>query len=224
MQIKININFKSFSVGRVIKFFVLSDLMFWGGWGLINPLLALYITGKIHNATFFTVGSVYSLYWITKSVIQIPIAVFLDKHEGERDDFYTLVAALTLAGFAALLFLIINSIVGLYMVTILQGIAFGLYSPSWSGIFSRHLDKDRYALDWSIDSTTIGLASGVAAFVGGALSKSFGFEIVFILTGFLSLASAFMLLTIPDLILPKPTIRVPFMRKDAPAPVEIKKI
>ncbi len=227
MRINININFKNLSVGRVIKFFVLSDLFLWGGWGLINPLLALFITQKVH-ASFFVVGSVYSVYWITKSVIQIPVAVFLDKHPGEKDDFYALISALTLAGFAAILFLTVRSTLELYLVTFLQGIAFGLYSPSWNAIFSRHLDKDRYSLDWSLDSTTIGIVSGVAAFIGGFLSKNFGFNIVFILTGFLSLGSSLMLLSIPDLILPKPTIRVPFIykntSKDIPTPVEIKKM
>lgn len=196
--------------------------MLWGGWGLINPLLALFITEKVH-ASFFVVGSVYALYWITKSVIQIPVAIFLDKHVGERDDFYTLIMALILAGFTSILFLSVKTTFDLYLVTFLQGISFGFYSPSWSGIFSRHLDKDRYALDWSLDSTTIGMASGVAAFIGGFLSKSFGFDIVFVLAGFLSLASALMLLSIPDLILPKPTIRVPFIYKREPPPIEIKK-
>ena len=199
--------------------------MLWGGWGLISPIFSIFLVRTIDGATIATVGGVISTYWITKSLVQLPVAVALDRHEGERDDFYTLVFALLLAGFTALAYLLVKDILSLYLVSFLQGLSFGLYSPSWSGIFSRHLDKEHYAFDWSLDSTTIGLASGAAAFIGGALANKYGFDIVFILASVLSFFSALLLLMAPDLILPKANIKIPirfsgFAKMKAPIEIE----
>lgn len=208
MKIKINIDINGLKVNRIIKFFVMSDLMLWGGWGLIGPIFSIFLVNS--GATVATVGGVVATYWITKSLVQLPVAVALDRHEGERDDFYTLIFALLLAGFTALAYLLVKGIGSLYFVAFLQGLSFGLYSPAWAGIFSRHLDKEHYAFDWSLDSTTIGLASGVAAFIGGTLANAFGFDIVFILASVLSFFSALLLLMVPDLVLSKATITIPF--------------
>lgn len=227
MRINVNIDTTGLKINRIIKFFVISDLMLWGGWGLIGPIFSIFLLEHIPGATIATVGGVVATYWITKSVIQLPIAVVLDRHEGERDDFYTLILALLLAGFTALAYLIVKDIASLYFVAFLQGLSFGLYAPAWAGIFSRHLDKEHYAFDWSLDSTTIGLASGVAAFAGGSLANAFGFDIVFILASVFSFFSALLLLMVPDLIMPKATITIPFrfptfMKMKTPIDIEKK--
>ncbi|HBI25757.1 MAG: hypothetical protein UT41_C0001G0100 [Candidatus Wolfebacteria bacterium GW2011_GWC2_39_22] len=226
MRIKVNIDTTGLKINRIIKFFVLSDLMVWGGWGLVGPIFSIFLINTIEGATVATVGGVVATYWITKSLVQLPVAVALDRHEGERDDFYTLIFALLLAGFTALSYLLVEDIVTLYLVAFLQGLSFGLYVPSWAGIFSRHLDKEHYAFDWSLDSTSIGMASGVAAFAGGALANAFGFDVVFILASVFSFFSAMLLLMVPDLVMPKATITIPFrfpgfMR--AKTPIEMEK-
>ena len=167
MRFKVDIHFKiaGLEINRVIRFFVLSDLLFWGGWGLVNPIFALFIVDHIAGATAFTVGLASALYWIVKSVFQIPVALYLDRSSRDHLDLHFLISGLMLAGFVAMSFPIINGSVGLYFLMVLQGLAYGLYTPSWSAIFSRHLDKSHYAFDWSLDSTTIGISSGIAALV-----------------------------------------------------------
>ena len=204
-KVDIHFNFKSVKINRIIKYLIIADLLFWGGWGLITPIFALFIVDHIAGASVFIVGVASALYWIVKSAFQIPVAVYLDKHEGEKDDFNALIIGLTVAGFAALTFPLVHNVVSLFAVVLVQALAYGLYTPSWSAIFSRHLDTDHYAFDWSLDSTTIGIAAGVAAFLGGAIANWFGFNAVFILTGILSLGSAILLFSAPQLVLPKVT-------------------
>lgn len=228
MRIKVNIDTSGLKINRIIKFFVMSDLMLWGGWGLISPIFSIYLIQEIPGATMATVGGVVAVYWVVKSLVQLPVAVTLDRHEGEKDDFYTLIFSLVLAGFSALAFLVVRDITSLYIVSFLHGLAFGVYAPAWSGIFSRHMDKDHFAFDWSLDSTTIGLASGAAAFVGGGLATSFGFDVVFILASVFSFFSAMLLLMVPDLVMPKATISIPFRLRfpvfaRVAAPIEVEK-
>ena len=183
----------------------------------MSPIFSIFIIQKIPGATLITVGTTIAIYWLTKSIVQMPVAVYIDRREGEKDDFYVLILGLLLGGFSAMLFALVKTIPALFGAIFLQGLAFGLYTPSWSAMFSRHLDKEHYALDWSLDSTTIGLASGITAFFGGALASFFGFETVFVFTGILSLASAALLLTVPNLIIPRPRAKEPLIRDHTPS-------
>lgn len=214
MKIKINIDVK---VGRVVKYLVLSDLFLLLGWGFIEPIFSVFIIQRIAGATLVTVGIAAALYWILKSLIQMPIANYLDRTPGEKDDFTALVGGLLLAGFSAIAFSLITKTWELYVVQALHAVAFALYVPSWSSIFSRHLDRDRVSFDWSLDSTVAGLAAGVSGFLAGVLAARFGYSAVFIAGGVFSLLAAFSLIAVPDLVLPKPTAEDVSMKGKTPA-------
>lgn len=202
MKINIHLDVK---VGRIVKFFVLTDLILLSGWGFVEPIFSIFVIQKIVGATLTTVGIAAAIYWVLKSVLQIPVANYLDRIPGERDDFQALIAGLLIAAFAAFSFALITYPWQLYLVQAIQAIAFALYIPSWNAIFSRHLDKERTAFDWSLDSTSAGLAIGVASFLGAMIAANYGYTPVFLLAAVSSMAAALVLLSVPSLIVPKPT-------------------
>lgn len=188
-------------INRVIKFFILADLTFLAGWGLINPIFAIFVISNIEGATLMTIGTVAAIYWVTKSVVQLPIAWFLDKNEGEKDDFYALIIGLLVAALAMFSLMAASQVWHVYLIEFVKAIAFAFYVPAWSAIFSRHLDKGRTAFDWALAGTAVGASMGVAGFVGAWLAK-ISFLWVFLFGGFLALVSAIILLLVPNLILP----------------------
>ncbi len=202
MRLRVNINIQ---VNRVVKFFVLSDLFLLAGWGFIDPVFSVFIVRNIPGATLATVGISAGIYWIIRSLCQVPIAKFLDRTEGERDDFYALVTGLVVAGFSALLFALVTNVWQLYAVQAVRALAFAFYGASWPTIFSRHLDKDKVSFDWTLDSVSVGLAAGTSGLLGGIVANQFGFTSVFLFGSVLALAAAFLLLSVPNLIAPKPT-------------------
>jgi len=215
MRIRINIDLTK--VNRIVKYFILVDLALWAGWGLIQPIFAIFIVDNVAGATLVTVGISAAIYWILKSILQLPIANYLDRTEGEKDDFYTLVAGLLIAAFAAFSLTLVTQIWQLYLVQVIHAIGFALYIPSWSAIFSRHLDKERISYDWSLDSTTIGLAAGFSAFIGGTIANWFGFTILFILAALFSMLSALILILAPELIFPKKTTSEVYFKDHTPS-------
>lgn len=214
MKIKINIDIRA---GRVVKYFVLCDLLLLLGWGFIDPVFSVFIIQRIAGATLVTVGVAAAVYWILKSAIQLPIANYLDRTPGEKDDFVTLVGGLLLAGISALAFSWVTTTWELYAVQVVHAVGFAFYVPAWSAIFSRHLDRERISFDWSLDSTAVGVASGVSALLSGIIASVWGFLAVFIFGGILSLAAAFMLMAVPDLIIPKASRTEPTLKDHTPA-------
>ncbi|MBI1960752.1 MAG: MFS transporter, partial [Candidatus Liptonbacteria bacterium] len=204
MKLPVRVQFNlDFSVGKVVRFFVLSDLLLISGWGLVSPVFAVFVKDSITGATLITVGIGASIYWIVRSIIQMPIAYYLDKLKGEKDDFYVLIGGFLIVSFAAFAFMFVTEIWQFYVVQFFHAVGFGMYVPAWTGIFSRHVDRDHSAFMWSLDNTVIGLASGVTGVFGGILAQEFGFSVVFFLAGLFTLFAALIVFAVPDLIFPR---------------------
>ena len=211
--IDIKVNFSALKMNKVVKSFIVSDFLFWGGWGFLSPIFAIFILQRIHEANVFAVGVAATIYYFTKAFSEVPISFYLDKHEGEKDDFYALVLGLFLAGVTALLFLSVKSLFALFLTMIVQGVAFALYSTAWPAIFSRHLDEKHFSLEWALDHFGIDFVSAIASFFGGGAALIFGFEVVFLAVAVLAFISAFILFLVPDLILPRGHMKLPFFKQ-----------
>jgi len=217
---KINIDLK-LDINRVVKFFILSDLTFLAGWGLLDPLFAVFVTKNIPGATLATVGIMAGIYWIFKSLLQIPISIFLDKTDGEKDDFYALVSGLLLASLVLFSFMAATEVWHLYLIQVFKALAFALYMPAWTAILSRHLDKDKIAFEWALASTSAGFAIGLTGLIGGWLAN-LGFNLIFLLGGFFGLCGAVLLILAPNLIIPSKKINIAegILRDHGPANIQ----
>ena len=73
-------------INKVVKIMIFSDLFLNSGWGLIGPILAIFIINNVQGGNAMVVGIAVGIYLLTKSVLQIPIAHYLDLNHGEKDD------------------------------------------------------------------------------------------------------------------------------------------
>jgi MFS family permease len=199
----------SFKINRVVRNFILSDMLLFSGWGLITPIFSVFILEKVVGATLVVIGTSTAIYWLTRSIIQLPLAGLLDRTEGEKDDFYTLVVGLLLISSSAFAFTVVHNVRELFLVQGLHAIGFAFYTPAWSAIFSRHMDKDRIALSWSLNSTSLGISSGIAGFLSGIIAEQFGFRAIFIIAGLFSLFAALIIFIVPDIVIPRVTRKRP---------------
>lgn len=184
-------------VSMFIKLFTLADTLLFAGWGFVDPVFSVFIVQKIPGASLVTVGITAAIYLITKSLLQVPIAVFLDKTDGERDDFYALVASLFVAGLGAFGMMFASHVWHVYLLQLVKAFGFALYVASGPAIFARHLDKRHNALDWSLNSTSVGLAMGVTGLLAGILVTWGGYNLVFLSAGILSFVGGIVLLLLP---------------------------
>lgn len=195
---------KILKLNKVIRNFIISDLILFSGWGFISPLMSIFIVQEI-GGTLINVGISVAIYWFVRSIIELPLANRLDRTRGEKDDFYVLISGLFVIAITAFCFTVVRNIEQLYLFKLLEGIGFAMYASSWSGIFSRHLDKDRIAFSWSADHIAIGIASALGGILGGLSATFLAFRFIFIFGGILSLVSAIIMLSIPKIIFPKST-------------------
>ncbi len=197
------------TINRIVKYFIIGDLIMWTGWGFIDPLFSIFVIKNVAGATLISIGLLATIYWITKGILQIPISLFLDRTDGERDDFYALIFGLMVTAVSAFGFILVKEMWQVYFLQFVKAVGFALYIPAWSAIFSRPLDKEHTAFDWAVSSSSVSLGIGMAGFIGGSIASLAGFNFVFLMVGMMGLLSAGLLLFVPDLILPKKTVAKP---------------
>lgn len=185
---------------KIIKVLITSDFFLNLGWGLLSPIFALFVLQKItigDPAKAAEVAGFSALfYWISKSFIEIPIGRFLDKNEGERDDFKFMVIGLFIVGIVPLGYLISSQPWHIYLFQVVHAVGMAMALPSWLAIFTRHIDKGKEAFEWSMETTSIGAGAGIAGGFGGIIASIFGFPVLFYLVSSLTIFAAFLLLLV----------------------------
>jgi MFS family permease len=189
---------------RVILTMVTIDFFINGAFGIISPFFAIFITRQIEGGTATVAGFAASLYWITKSIIQLPVSRFLDKTTGERDEFKAFFFGYLFMAFIPIIYFFARLPWHIYLAQILFGIIMAWVVPAWYSIFTRHIDKFRISFEWSLYSVfSVGLATSAAAAIGGVLIDQFGFRPLFLAASFITFFSALGILSIKKYISPK---------------------
>jgi len=184
------------NINRVIKVLISSDFLLQSGWGLIGPIFAIFLTKQIQGGDLKMVGFVAATYWMAKSIIQPFIAHRLDRNHGEKDDFIFLVGGMYVANLIPLGYIFSTQPWHIFTLEFIRGVAMACVIPTWSGIFTRHINKGREAFSWSLESTGVGFAAGLAGAIGASLASIFGFKIVFVLVSIFGLMSSSLLILI----------------------------
>jgi MFS family permease len=174
-------------VNRVIEFMTMSDFMMLSGWGLISPIIAVFFTNQVVGGSVALAGLASTAYFLTKSILQIPIARFIDLRRGEWDDYYVMMAGSLIITISAFSYIFIKYPWQVILVQVIYGIGGALSYPSWLAIFTRHIDRREEGFEWSIYYTATDIGAALTGGLGGLLAASYGYHLVFIIVGVMSL-------------------------------------
>lgn len=192
MRIQINI-----TVNRAVQILLVYLFCVVAAESLFAPLFAVFITGFIEGATLKTVGFALALYAVAKSILQVPLARFLDTHKGEKDDFYALIAGAVVGVIYPFLLLSISKIWHLYALEIFAGLGTAALMAAYYSLFARHVDKGAEGFEWSLFSVGgLTVSGAIGAALGGVLADLFGFRPLFLINGIINLLVFFTLFSL----------------------------
>ena len=180
-------------MNRTIKLLMLSDIFVLTGFGLIDPILGIYLNENLIGGTIFSAGLASAIFLITKSLIQLPFSKIIDKY-GDLSDLKWLIIGTFFVAVVPFLYIFAVNIYWIYIAQFLYGVGSGLAYPSWLGLWSTHLDKKRESFEWSFYSTIVGIGTAISAAIGGALAQFVGFTTTFAVVGILALFGCYILI------------------------------
>jgi len=192
----------TFNFNKIIKILILSDFVIYSAGGLLAPIFAVFLLDSIEGGDARVAGIAAGIYWIVKSILQIPFGKFLDRTSGEKDDYWFMILGIFIASLVPLGYLVVYEPWHVYALQSVLAIGMAMVIPPWGGIFTRHIDRGREAETWGFESSLLGMGMGVAGIVGGIIAKSFGFNFIFATVSAFGLLGVFLLLLIRNDILP----------------------
>ena len=172
-------------MNRTIKYLMVSDVLALTGFGLIDPILAIFIKENLVGGTIFAAGLASMLFMITKSAVQLPFSKYVDTHD---DKIKWLIVGSLLISAVPFIYIFARSVYHIYMAQVFFGVGSGLAFPTWLGLWSTNLDKKKESFEWSLYSTFAGLGTAATAAIGAAIAEFIGFSYTFALVGLMSLA------------------------------------
>ncbi|MBI4120537.1 MAG: MFS transporter [Parcubacteria group bacterium] len=191
-------------INKVVRTLVIADFFYNSAFASFGPVFAIFIVDNISRGAAEVVGFATAVYWLTKSLVQLPIARFLDKTDGERDDFWAMFFGFFLSSFVPIAYLFAKEPWHLYVIQAAYGFVMAWAVPAWYGIFTRHVDKWRISFEWSLESVfSVGLAAAGAAALGGYIVDRFGFEVLLVAASVLSFAASLVLLGLRRHLVPR---------------------
>lgn len=186
-------------MNKTLKLLIISDIFIFSGFGLISPILAIFIKDNLIGGTILTAGIASAIFLITHSLLQIFFAYKFNP-EDRRWMLWLGTALIALVPFG---YIFLINIYYLYFVQLIYGIGAAFAYPSWSSLFTSNLEKGKRGFQWSIYSSSVGVGTAITAGVGAWIAEKTNFKIVFILTGLLSLLGLLILFKLDKKILKK---------------------
>lgn len=183
-------------MNKIIFNLIEADLMINIAAGFVQPVFAIFLLKNIKGGSIQLAGTAIAIYWITKSLLRVPVGYYLDRDHGEKDDFYSIVLGFFIFDISHLLYIFARTPFHIYLIQILLGIGATLAFVPWYGFFTRHIDRFKESFEWSINLALVGGGISLANFLGGVVAQRFGFVVLFILASVISFLGIFFLILI----------------------------
>jgi predicted MFS family arabinose efflux permease len=178
-------------MNRTMKLLLLSDIFVLTGFGLIQPILAIYINGGgVAGGTILTAGIASALFMLIKSLVQLPFGHYVD---GQPKKTRWLILGTLLMASVPIIYLSANSIYQVYLAEMIYGLGSGLAYPTWLGLWSVNLDRGKESFEWSIYHTSTGMGTAATGAAGAAVATQVGFSATFLLAGLLCIVGCLVL-------------------------------
>lgn len=179
-------------INSTIKLLIFSEVFYNTGFGLILPILAVFIADNISGGNLTTVGVATTIFLITKAFIQLPFSLQVDQSSRSFSVKWLIIGSFIIT-LTPLIYLFATHIIHIFIAQFLYGLGSGLTYPTFLGLWSTHLDRNQESFEWSLYSTLVALGNAIAAVLGATLTQSIGFRFTFIVVALMSFISALIL-------------------------------
>jgi len=161
--------FKNFN--RVILYLTLSDSFVWGPFIIVANLSSLYLSNKLGADTVSFVGIGTGIYFLTRSLFQMPIGLLTDKIENDKDEVILLFLGILLMGLPFLFYPVINTPYQYYILQFIFGLGVSFNLPNWRKLFALNLDPGKEGFQYGFYEAVISISTAIFSAVIGYVAN-----------------------------------------------------
>lgn len=168
---------------RELKILLFASALFTLAGGLLGPIYAVFV--EQIGGDLLTAGGSYSAFAIAMGVIIFFISRWED-HVRHQEKMIVIGLALSCMGFFG--YLLVQEPLHLFIIQTILGIGGAVWIPASDSIYSKNLDKGKFASEWGLWDSMYWISMGVSALAGGFLANVYGFRFLFAVMFFVSLS------------------------------------
>jgi len=169
------------STHKKLALLILSDIFILSSFGLIGPIFAVFIIENLIGGTIVTAGLATTIFLVVKCSVQLPLSkYFIDKHN-HKTRFLVLGTLLIIT--VPFIYVTARSINTIFIAQAIYGLGAALAYPAWFSLFTIYMDKKHRGFEYAIYTTSVGISTAIAAFLGAKIADLFGFKFLFFLVG-----------------------------------------
>lgn len=191
-KLKIPIISDILEMNPTLKLLILSDILVYGALGFVGPILSIFINNNLTGGGIFTAGLASTIYLITYSILQVILSYKLNP----KDRLWMLWVGTGIIALVPIGYIFSTQIWHLFLAEFAYGIGASFAYPSWSSLFTAHLEKGKRGFQYSIYTSGLGIGTAITAAVGGLIAQETSFKVVFILTSLLAITGLLILFKI----------------------------
>ncbi len=169
-------------MNKTLKLLTISDLFIFTGFGLVSPIIAVFIKDNLIGGTLLAAGVASAIFLIVHAFLQIVFAEIFSA----KDRRWMLLLGTALIAIVPFGYILSTTIWQIFLVQLIYGIGAGFGYPSWYSLFTSNIDKKTSGLQWSMYNSATSIGTGISAAVGAWLAQLVGFQWVFAITGAIS--------------------------------------
>ncbi len=167
---------------KTLKLLIISDILVYGALGFVSPILSIFIDNNLAGGGIFTAGLASTIFLTTHAILQVVFSYFFNP----KDRLWMLWLGTGIIAVVPIGYIFSTHIWHLFLAEFAYGVGAALAYPSWSSLFTAHLEKGQRGFQWSIYSSGLGLGTAITAAVGGLIAEKLSFKVVFGLTSILA--------------------------------------
>jgi len=175
-----------FKMNKKLKILLSSYSMFILASGLLGPIYAVFVENI--GGDLITAGSAYGLFSIVTGLMILFISRWEDRIKHQEK---LILVGFCLSAIGFLGYLFIQLPWHLFVVQIVLGMAAAIRDPAYDSIYSKNLDKGKFASEWGMWEAMYYILTALAAITGGIMAKFYGFRMLFIIMFALSIIGIF---------------------------------
>ena len=184
---------------RTLKLLILSDILVFGALGFISPILSIFIDNNLTGGGIFTAGLASTIFLVTHAVLQI---IFSYKFN-PKDRLWMLWLGTGIIALVPIGYIFSTHIWHLFLAEFFYGLGAAFAYPSWSSLFTSHLESGKRGFQYSLYSSGLGIGTAITAAIGGFIAEKVGFKFVFVITSILAIIGLLILFKLNKSVLRK---------------------
>lgn len=173
-------------MNKTLKTLLFADSFSILALGMFGPIYAIFVE-RIGGDILYA-GGAYAAFAIASGVLLFVISRWED-HIRHKEKLVVIGYGLGSVGIIGYLF--VSAPIHLFFVQVVLGIAGAIGAPAYDAIYSRFLDRGKFASEWGLYESMEYIFTAIAALIGAFIASFFGFDTLFISMFFFSLIGLF---------------------------------